>query len=323
MNFFCDSNGEIFFVTGENVYQGGKKANTFYFIAAFPKGLMVGVTYQLPNGVTKYELPCTGLDLPSDKMQTPSGQPYNVWKIDVPDIVTQYPGTVSVQFFIHATDESVIPTSLSSFEVLRGVPSTEAPDIDYTEEYTNWIEGEFSKYGTDISSVEERVSQVEDKTSNIASNNVENTFTETQNFKSAIRAYENIQFYKNVEDTTPTLVYTAECIRNIPNDQYYYFPEMGGTFATQSWVEKKFEDYNVTDDFEDLNTALDGIIEIQNALMEGNVGNIIYELTDTDKDEIAGEVLSQIPTNDIVNDVLAQLPTYDGAVEVEDGGENV
>ena len=73
----------------------------------------------------------------------------------------------------------------------------------------------------------------------------------------------------------------------------------------------------------DIENSLDEIIEIQNQLIEGNIGNVIYELTDTDKGDIAGIVLEQIPTNDIVNDVLAQLPTYDGAVEVEDGGENV
>lgn len=122
MNFFCDSGGNIFHVDSEKVYQGSVNANKIYFIGAFPSNCEVLVRYTLPNGIYSEQELCTKTtDIRLLEMHDKNGQEYNVWEVFLHKIVTQYFGTVAVQFSVVGSN-GLLATALSSFEILRGVP---------------------------------------------------------------------------------------------------------------------------------------------------------------------------------------------------------
>ena len=233
MNFFCDSGGNIFHVDSENVYQGSANANTIYFIGAFPSSSAVTLSFELPNGVvTEPKLCALANDSELTDIQSPNGKFFNVWVVTLDKVITQYFGTVSVQFQVYNNGGSetgvVLATALSSFNVLRGVPIL-LPNEPSEDIYTAIL----NAFSTLSGNVEELEQELED----IKENGVG-----------------------------------------------------GGGSVTP-------------EELEEISQALTEIIEIQNALLNGTVGNIIYELTATDK-------------TDIANIVLSELPIYDGAVEV-------
>ena len=50
MNIYCRSDGKIFHVDPERIYQGSMGVNTVRFIGQFPSSAQVLVAYKLPNG---------------------------------------------------------------------------------------------------------------------------------------------------------------------------------------------------------------------------------------------------------------------------------
>lgn len=140
MDFFVDGGGNILRVTPENVYQGSANAQTIRFIGAFPANATVTIAYTLPTGDNTSPLPMTSSGQLSGIEDEDTGAVYCVWEIPlgvkynsegqaVPDYnITAHYGTVGVQFTVTQNNgqgkPAVLATALSSFNVLKGVPSS-------------------------------------------------------------------------------------------------------------------------------------------------------------------------------------------------------
>lgn len=137
MNFYVNSQGQIIRVDPEDVFQGSVNANTINFIGAFPSTCPVNVAFRLPTG--EWTTPASmgmNSDSPLPGVQQPDGTQFNIWRYTIPGTVTEYYGTVNLQFYVYAQGSSgsgnTIATAASSFEVKRGVPVTlPDPSDDY------------------------------------------------------------------------------------------------------------------------------------------------------------------------------------------------
>ena len=135
MIFFTDNNGTIIRNFSEPVYQGSANTNTIYLIAPFAENALVTVAFTLPNGarVGPYKMTqqsaLTGIT-------DASGQTYSGWTYSMPNNITQFYGTVGAQFYFHTPGGVLTATSLTSFEVKRGVAPDlpQTPDADVYEE---------------------------------------------------------------------------------------------------------------------------------------------------------------------------------------------
>lgn len=127
MNFYVNSQGQIIRVDPEDVFQGSVNANTINFIGAFPSTCPVTVAFRLPTG--EWTTPASmgmNSDSPLPGVQQPDGTQFNIWRYTIPGTVTEYYGTVNLQFYVYAQGGSgsgnVLATAASSFEVKKGVP---------------------------------------------------------------------------------------------------------------------------------------------------------------------------------------------------------
>lgn len=127
MNFYVNSQGQIIRVDPEDVFQGSVNANTINFIGAFPSTCPVTVAFRLPTG--EWTTPASmgmNSDSPLPGVQQPDGTQFNIWRYTIPGTVTEYYGTVNLQFYVYAQGGSgngnTIATAASSFEVKKGVP---------------------------------------------------------------------------------------------------------------------------------------------------------------------------------------------------------
>ena len=135
MNFYVNSQGQIIRVDPEDVFQGSVNANTINFVGAFPSTCPVNVAFRLPTG--EWTTPASmGMNSELSGVQQPDGTQFNIWRYTIPGTVTEYYGTVNLQFYVYAQGSSgsgnTIATAASSFEVKRGVPVTlPDPSDDY------------------------------------------------------------------------------------------------------------------------------------------------------------------------------------------------
>lgn len=127
MNFYVNSQGQIIRVDPEDVFQGSVNANTINFVGAFPSTCPVTVAFRLPTG--EWTTPAsmgTTSDSPLPGIQQPDGTQFNIWRYMIPGTVTEYYGTVNLQFYVYAQGSdgngNMIATASSSFEVKKGVP---------------------------------------------------------------------------------------------------------------------------------------------------------------------------------------------------------
>ncbi len=126
MIYFLNSNSTTTLVKSEPVYQGSINANKLIVFAPFASSSQVSATFTLPNGLNIQGGLMTLL-VGSQGLFDKQGNQYNAWSLDLEDPVTQYPGTVRVQFSI-ALGYGVNPKSYSTqFVVEKGVPS-DLPD---------------------------------------------------------------------------------------------------------------------------------------------------------------------------------------------------
>ena len=157
MNIYCSSDGTIFHVDTERIYQGSAGSNTVRFIGQFPSNAQVLVAYKLPNGVLKGPKILTPI-AELEEINSTTGGIFSVWetvigatpKIDaygniltkdgktVYDLdysITENFGIVEMQFFVYPSGEAIIPdgvhaynvsrciaTASTSFQVEKGVP---------------------------------------------------------------------------------------------------------------------------------------------------------------------------------------------------------
>lgn len=144
MIFFAGNDGTIIKTLPTPVYQGASNTNTIYLFAPFANNLDATVAFQLPNGVWTERKLMTYSNKISGVTDA-DGAVYSGWTYDIPNTVTQYAGTVTVQFFFYTKNETnpsvITASSRTSFTVGRGVPveSWPAPDEKIYEQILSEI----------------------------------------------------------------------------------------------------------------------------------------------------------------------------------------
>ena len=132
MIFFTDNSGTIIKSVPSPVYQGSANTNNVYLVAPFAVNAAVTVAFSLPNGERKGPYTMTAQNA-LDGVQDAQGRTYAGWSFSMPNAVTQFFGTVGMQFYFYAAANGALTaTSLTSFEVKRGVAPElpEVPDED-------------------------------------------------------------------------------------------------------------------------------------------------------------------------------------------------
>lgn len=143
MIIFCNTDGKIYHVIPDKVYQGSAGANTIYFVGQFPSSSQVTIAYTLPNGMSlppKLLTPVKQLN----KVDIPDGA-YSVWMIDVgtrprtengeiekdsngntvyePDYtITENYGETTIQFYVYGGGVTLATESVM-FTIEKGVPA--------------------------------------------------------------------------------------------------------------------------------------------------------------------------------------------------------
>ena len=130
MIFIVNSQGSTIGVESSDVYQGAVIPNGLAVIAPFPNNVVPTVSFTLPNGLSipggiMNRIPITS------QMQDDNGFSFNAWGYDLDIPITQFPGTVKVQFTF-ATGHGVIKSYATQFEVQRGV-LIDTPTFDVVE----------------------------------------------------------------------------------------------------------------------------------------------------------------------------------------------
>lgn len=128
MIFFVANDGTVINSVPSPVYQGSAGTNDIYLIAPFAQNLSASVSFKLPNGVIRGPFNMSQPQELTGIINKQSGQTYNGWQFSMPNEITQYFGTVTVQFFFYPAQGGVITaTSATSFVVGKGVPSILPP----------------------------------------------------------------------------------------------------------------------------------------------------------------------------------------------------
>ena len=169
MNIYCSSDGTIFHVDTERIYQGSAGVNVVRFIGRFPSNAQVLVSYKLPNGALtgpKILTPIAEIE----EIKSANGGIFSVWETvigatprigsdkkplteiddkgnvktvyDLDYTITENYGVVEMQFFVYPAGETLtidqqiynvyggcLATASTTFTVEKGVPIT-APTIE-------------------------------------------------------------------------------------------------------------------------------------------------------------------------------------------------
>lgn len=150
MIYFFNSAGTTVAVKSEPIYQGSINANSLVVVAPFSRTAVITVAYTLPNGLgvvggIMENNPFKLADLGSTPVKDKEGNIYNVWQIDIDAPVTQYAGTVQVQFTVSLGYGETLKTYATQFLVQKGVPTNLPPfsEIENAEQLyldiTNYI----------------------------------------------------------------------------------------------------------------------------------------------------------------------------------------
>ena len=132
MQFFIDPKGTTVNLISDPVYEGSTNANELVLVAPISSANQVTVTFMLPIGISTTERLLT-----LQNSMSIDGVHYNVWRCLLDGTITEYAGTVRVQFSIYQGSGQNIPiilnTYASSFVVSRGItpqlPVTPTPNI--------------------------------------------------------------------------------------------------------------------------------------------------------------------------------------------------
>lgn len=149
MIFFVGNDGTVLNSVPSTVYQGSANANDIYLVAPFAENLTVGLAFKLPNGVYTSRYIMTGNNELREVINKQTGKNYSVWSFSLPNAITEYYGTVTVQFYFYAaTTGKVLASSSTSFVVGRGVPEVEPEEPD--ENIYNQILSTLSELQSDL-----------------------------------------------------------------------------------------------------------------------------------------------------------------------------
>lgn len=163
MIYILNTQGTTVGVISEPIYQGSINANSIMVVAPFSKTAVITVAYTLPNGLgvvggmmenSSFQLTSIGETPLTDK----EGNIYNVWQIDIGAPVTQYAGTVQVQFTVNLGYGTSLRTYSTQFAVQKGVPV----DLPPFSEIQN-AENLYNQIADYIASINENVVDATDK----------------------------------------------------------------------------------------------------------------------------------------------------------------
>lgn len=157
MNIFCNSNGVIFHVIPEKIFQGSAGVNKVYFIGQFPSSAQVLMAYTLPNGIPTSPKMLI-LNKQMEEVQAPNGGKFSVWEgvigaspkiadgqvvkddsgnvvYDLDFTITENYGIATMQFYVYGASNRVtagdsvlnvqgglLATASVNFTIEKGVP---------------------------------------------------------------------------------------------------------------------------------------------------------------------------------------------------------
>nr|DAG44630.1 MAG TPA: hypothetical protein [Caudoviricetes sp.] len=98
MVFFMNANGTITQVVTEPVYQNSNAANKISLVAPFPKTCMVYCSFNLPNGINTQPRMMYAESV--QDVVNKEGDAYNVWSVIIDKVLTEYSGSLTVQFHL-------------------------------------------------------------------------------------------------------------------------------------------------------------------------------------------------------------------------------
>ena len=133
MQFFIDPKGTTVNLISDPVYEGSTNANELVLVAPLSSANQVTATFLLPIGISTTERLLT-----LQNSMSIDGVNYNVWRCLLDGTITEYAGTVRVQFSIYqgSTEQDipiVLNTYTSSFVVSKGItpqlPKTPSENI--------------------------------------------------------------------------------------------------------------------------------------------------------------------------------------------------
>lgn len=140
MIFYFDGSGNAIKGVSEKVYQGSNRANTVYFVCPLSKTNVITVSFELPDktvsGMREMKLLTeNGLD----KVVDENGNVFNMWSYEIPSVITEQSGAVTVQFYAYTDSGEKIATASNVFTVEKGVPPLEEGTDDVYGEIINNI----------------------------------------------------------------------------------------------------------------------------------------------------------------------------------------
>lgn len=121
MIYFLNINGTTTLVKSEPVYQNSIDANKLVVFAPFSAFAQVSTTFTLPNGLDVQGGLMSRL-VGDAELLDKKGNKYNAWYLDLDSPITQYPGTVRVQFSITLGQGKTQASYSTQFIVEKGVP---------------------------------------------------------------------------------------------------------------------------------------------------------------------------------------------------------
>lgn len=134
MIFIAKADGTLEKVFPEAVNQGSVGVNKLILVAPFVAGTVITAACKLPNGIYTKPTLLRKATVPS-LSPTEYGESYNAWECTLDAAVTQYPGTVTVQFFVKGNGtETVLATYADALTVTKGV-MPELPDAPDDKTY--------------------------------------------------------------------------------------------------------------------------------------------------------------------------------------------
>lgn len=167
MNIFCNSEGVIFHIDKERIFQGSAGVNKIYFVGQFPTSAQVLMSYELPNGTLTTPKMLTFVS-ELQEVETENGGRFGVWEgcigatpriedgafvkddkgnivYDLDYTITEHYGTATMQFFVHhacngarlAGDDvgvnlqgGVLATASVNFTIEKGTPAVLPYSLD-------------------------------------------------------------------------------------------------------------------------------------------------------------------------------------------------
>lgn len=152
MIYFCNANGTTELVQSTPIYQGSSLASNITVVAPFPSYLEVTIAFKLPNGTVTQPSRMTSVPL-GGSIKIGNVQA-NAWQYLIESSITEYAGTVQVQFYFYNSN-SILASYSSQFQVQRGVqaelPTT--PDQDIYDEILGYLSTVNDGIGYGIKSV--------------------------------------------------------------------------------------------------------------------------------------------------------------------------